>query len=298
MSNGITLYAQTISGLVIGIISFICSQLTFVPQLVSVLKTKNTSGISLIGYIAFTLCWTFWLIWSCGFYAHGIQSQFPDTSVSLELYQASITPVVITDAAGVFLMSSILAIKVRNVLLSKKLKVTELKLAEILLNKQEKKIISSGKNKFLMKNWSIILFIFIDLVIITTVTSCLALLTKTTRDGTDDFWVWLIVFNLLASLMGEVMAWLQFAKSIRSKDTSGISLSWTIFLPFVSCVTFTYNLYLAFATSVFEWYTIFGLIFNSIAANGGILIMKIINLVKAKKLGISEIELVKRYQKK
>lgn len=46
---------------ILGILAATCTTLAFVPQVVQILKTRDTKGISLVMYIVFVLGIAFWL---------------------------------------------------------------------------------------------------------------------------------------------------------------------------------------------------------------------------------------------
>lgn len=293
MSNGISLYSQTLSGLIIGIMTFIISQFTFIPQFIKLVRTKNTSGISLFAYAIYTFAYVFYVIWAYGLYFNNIQSGV-DPSVPIILYKASLIPVVVTNSTALVLMSIIFSIKLRHVVLAKKLKVSELKLADILLKKEK-------NSSFWKKYWVLFVVLFVDIIIILTVILCLTYLTDvnhTTHSG--EQWIWVTVANLICACSAEIMVWSQMIKTLKSKDTSGISLFWAIFIPLTSITFFTYTLYLGFARGgEFYWPVICSLVLNGFIPGFTTLGFKIHNYVKAKKLGISEkkyIELQKQHK--
>ncbi len=284
-------YAMTIFGLVVGIITFFTMQFTFFPQFVKGIKTKNTSGISLAGYIAYTIANIFYVLWSYGLYFNNIQNQI-DRSIPLVLYQASIMPIVITNSIDLILMLINLSIKIHHLYLAKKLNVSEIKLAEILLQKQ--KFYSFGK-----KYWSVIVVSLVDVIVVSSVAICLALFTHATYEGGTDQWIWVTACNLISAACSEIMNWSQFIKSMRSKDTSGLSLFWTACIPLSGTLFFTYVLYIGFAKGgQFYWPVICCLVLNGFIPSFGLLGHKIHNVHKAKKAGLTEIEYIKLRQQK
>jgi MtN3 and saliva related transmembrane protein len=77
----------------IGLLAGICTTISFIPQVVRTLKTKDTSAISLYMYILFIIGVIFWLI-------------FGITIKS--------TSVIVTNSATIILSGIILFMKIRN----------------------------------------------------------------------------------------------------------------------------------------------------------------------------------------
>ncbi|MFT4737498.1 MAG: MtN3 and saliva related transmembrane protein [Cyclobacteriaceae bacterium] len=48
---------------IIGYIAAFCTTVSFLPQLIQTLKTKNTTGISLVMYVIFVFGVTMWLLY-------------------------------------------------------------------------------------------------------------------------------------------------------------------------------------------------------------------------------------------
>jgi MtN3 and saliva related transmembrane protein len=82
----------------LGTAAAILTSISFVPQVLKILKTRNTSGISLIMYALFVSGVACWLIWG------------------LLVNQ---TPVVIANAVTLVLSSAVLLLKIRAVLLGR-----------------------------------------------------------------------------------------------------------------------------------------------------------------------------------
>jgi MtN3 and saliva related transmembrane protein len=82
----------------LGTAAAILTSISFVPQVLKILKTRNTSGISLIMYALFVSGVACWLVWG------------------LMLDQK---PVVIANAVTLVLSSAVLILKIRAVLLGR-----------------------------------------------------------------------------------------------------------------------------------------------------------------------------------
>ncbi len=66
-------------------------------------------------------------------------------------------------------------------------------------------------------------------------------------------------------------------------------------MPVSLTISFSYALALALKQGDFAYDTIGALVFNGMIVNYGILIIKLINRSKAKKLGLTELEYTKKY---
>ena len=82
----------------LGIIAAFLTSVAFIPQVLKILKTRNTSGISLIMYALFVTGVACWLVWG------------------LMLGQR---PVVVANAVTLALSSAVLILKVRAVVLGR-----------------------------------------------------------------------------------------------------------------------------------------------------------------------------------
>jgi MtN3 and saliva related transmembrane protein len=78
---------------IIGLLAATCTTISFVPQVVQIIKTKNTKGISLGMYILFTFGIACWLIY--GFYLGEL-------------------PIIIANAITLVLASTILVFKIKH----------------------------------------------------------------------------------------------------------------------------------------------------------------------------------------
>jgi MtN3 and saliva related transmembrane protein len=78
---------------IIGLLAATCTTISFVPQVVQILKTKNTKGISLGMYILFTFGIACWLVY--GFYLGEL-------------------PIIIANAITLVLASTILVFKIKH----------------------------------------------------------------------------------------------------------------------------------------------------------------------------------------
>lgn len=269
---------NNIIGLVMGLISLGLSQFYTFPQLYKLCKTRNTSGISLPSYVIFILTSIFWVIWASGFFYEQTHMYSYETCGPAELFKWSLIPAILLNSLDVIMMSFIITFKIYNLWLCKKYQTVELLLVNQLKQKQF---------------WILLIAIIAVVGFAITLSICLTFLAPLSNDG--DSFIWLIVMNILASATWEIFNWPQFIKTIKTKDTTGISLFWAIFI-LVSCiVTFCYDMFLGFVGSSFNWSILPGLICSGIIPALGFLIIKIRNITKAKKMGMSEQKYTQTY---
>ncbi len=297
-----------ISCLVLGIVSLTLSLIISVSQITSLIKTKNTSGVSISTYIIFVVAGAMCLTWGFSYYFQEMQiKEIPDQKgIPYLLYQWEMIPIICYYITDFCLSNTMVFIKARHMSLAKKLGMNELELAEYLKDRQNKKYIKSGKKFSASENFPVFLVLFVLFSIVVTFAICFTLFATPEPiydwHKVDGKWVcdwdgykWVVPSSLLAALLWEAISWPQFIKSLRQKDTSGISMNWAIFMPVALTVSFTYALVLALKMGDFEYDTIGALVFNGMIVNYGILIIKCINRKKAKKLGLNELQYTKKY---
>ncbi|MBL7888154.1 MAG: SemiSWEET transporter [Bacteroidia bacterium] len=78
---------------IIGLLAATCTTASFVPQVVQILKTKNTQGISLGMYVIFTFGIACWLVY--GFYLNEL-------------------PIIIANSITLILAATILIFKIKH----------------------------------------------------------------------------------------------------------------------------------------------------------------------------------------
>lgn len=128
-------YLLAILAAVIGWIVLALVSSYALPQLVRVVKTKNTSGLSIPGYILFIFSNLGMLAWGIG---NTVRSALSD-DYNLLLVTMALIPNVILNLLNTGINVFILSTKIRHVKLAKKMGIDEAKLASILLkNKKEK----------------------------------------------------------------------------------------------------------------------------------------------------------------
>lgn len=291
MINDITPYYQAIICLVCGIVSLCCAQLIFVSQIVHVIRRKNTSGSSLATYIINVGCWAFWCIWANGFYFNNLVKGAE--GVPKALFMAQFIPSIVSNTLSVILATVLLGIKVRHVLLAKKMKVSELQLSEILLDKQNRYFVKSNAGT-LRKNISWIMVIVGTIVVGALIAAIYCTTTQPASQSVSDDWLWILVVNFICGAFSEITSWPQFIKCIRKKDTTGISALWTVFYAVSSLVFLLYDILLSYASGSWSSNAIFTIVFAGYIPIFGILIFKIKNIILAKKRNMTEIEYTKK----
>lgn len=276
-----------ILSLVIGNISIFFAIGIEFPQLHSIIKTKNTSGTSLTTYILFMISSCLWFTWAIIFYfAHIVEPNVDMNSIHL----ASFFPALISNTINLCFVSAILFFKCRNLWLCKAQNISEIELSKRIFDKQ---INYSWFKKYYP------LFIVVGYTIIVLAALILSLtLTYTPHSVSESKFNKLskivLVFNTIAAVFFEAVSWPQFIKIIKHKDTSGISLFWAIFFPSSCVICFFYDLMLWITTGdVLS--VLASLICNGIIINTLVLVLKIKNILRAKKLGISEWQYTKKY---
>lgn len=135
--------ALDITTIVIGWVTLVLVCCYAIPQLVKVVKTKNTAGLSIVALVFFTLCTFTLLAWGIGNACRGIiDKDLPLSSVLLTLL-----PNILLNALNIGVNFSCLIIKLKHVVKAKKLGIDEIKLSKILLKKakQKTKLRKAGK---------------------------------------------------------------------------------------------------------------------------------------------------------
>lgn len=280
-----------ITSIVMGAIMFCLTACSLIPQIFALKRTRNTSGISLASYIIISVDNIFWIIWTFGFY---FNSMLMYKEPMTRIYQISLLMLILGYLFGSCLAIYILIIKFRHTQLAKANKVTELQLAKILIDNDKNKYFSNKHwhnfERYLLPT----LAILISLGIAFTAVSLLYVFAYITPVVNSKEWVWVIVVSLIASVIWEASAWPQLVKSIKGKNTTGLSLFWAIFNCINTIATFVHDLTLAFISGGFSYDILFILIFSAMIPNTGVMICKVRNVIKAKKAGMTELEYTKK----
>ncbi len=286
MINELTYYQQAIICTVFGMLALGAAYCIFIPQLVYTTRTKNTSGSSLITYILNAFSWFFWFVWATGFYINNMQKN-PVEPILPQLYMSQFMPSVISNALSSALSIVLLVIKIRHVLLARKLKITEMQLAKILLDKQAKKYFNNSKKIKMAQDLTSIFIIFGTLIVGAIIALLLSFCTWPKPTGADD-WAWVGIVNFICAGFSEALSWPQFIKCLRKEDTTGISIWWATFFVVSGIVFLIYNLLMGFGTGKWSWNIFATTVFAGYIPNISILVIKIRNIVKAKKHNMTE----------
>lgn len=134
-------YLLSILAAVIGWIVLALVSSYAIPQLIRVVKTKNTSGLSIPGYILFIFSNLGMLAWGIG---NTIRSALSD-DFNVLLAAMALIPNVILNLLNTSINVFILSTKIRHVKLARKMGIDEAKLASILLKNKKVKTKKGGK---------------------------------------------------------------------------------------------------------------------------------------------------------
>ena len=295
---------SAIVSIVFGLISLTIALIISGSQIFAVFKTRNTSGTSILSYVFLTICASICLCWGMLFYFSRMSDWFDPKAGPLLLNQWAVLPILLVYvfdiAAGIW----IIILKNNHIRLAKKLKMTELQLSTYLLKQQQQKLAKSGKIYY-RKYFGFVILIICFVIFLTIFGSCLLIFTnpyfvphiKDISPDENKMNPVIISFSVIGAILWEAISWPQFIKCLKTKDTSGISLNWAIFLP-ISCI-FSLGYSLALGFSSHEWWKVIGaLIFNGIIVNVGILIIKLRNRRLAREHHVTEIEYTQKYLSK
>lgn len=139
----------TITSFIFGIIAAVCIAVYTFPQLIRLLKIKNSSGISISMFILLVIG-DFFFILQCFISLYGA-FQDQDPTIAVQLWLGTMLPVEIANIAGFIGALLTLCIKTKNILFAKKLGITEKEYCErvakiINLKNSEKKEIKKAAN--------------------------------------------------------------------------------------------------------------------------------------------------------
>lgn len=113
----------TITSFIFGIIAAVCIAVYTFPQLIRLLKIKNSSGISISMFILLVIG-DFFFILQCFISLYGA-FQDQDPTIAVQLWLGTMLPVEIANIAGFIGALLTLCIKTKNILFAKKLGITE-----------------------------------------------------------------------------------------------------------------------------------------------------------------------------
>lgn len=287
--------SNTIVAIVFGFIIFTFGSVIGFSQLFSMFKTKNTSGTSLLTYLFFIVCAMFSAIWGFIFFFAHMSQWVLEKDIPLIVLQLTIIPIILTYILELVGSTILAIIKIRHLNLAKKYKISELELSKVLLSKY--------KNKWEQYFPMLIISSVIILLVAITAVSLIVFTNPTINPGVpwldeQEVLPVIITFSILGAASWEVMSWPQFIKCLKTRDTSGIAFNWALLMP-ISCTTsLVYSAIMATLSGNFTLDTIGALVFNGVIVNTGILVLKITNMLKAKRLNLSEIEYACRHKRK
>lgn len=220
----------------------------------------------------------------------------------LWLNQWAVIPIILVYLFDLIASIWIVFVKAKHIKLAKKLNISELSLSHYLLKQRQQKLVKTGKIYY-KKYFGLVVFTISLIIMMSAFASCLTIYTNPNNvpdiihfsPNEKEMQPIIITLSVLGAISWESISWPQFAKCMKTRDTSGISLNWAIFLPISCLMSFVYSFTLAFNGEGSRLSTIGGLIFNGIIVNVGILIIKIKNLKLAKQHHMSEIQYTSKY---
>lgn len=122
------------------VLAFVCAY--SIPQLIRVIKTKDTSALSIPGYCLFIFSNLGMLAWGIG---NTIRNTTSGDDYSVLLIVMALLPNVILNTLNTGINIFIIATKIKHIRLAKKMKIDEAQLATILLKKKKAKTRKVGK---------------------------------------------------------------------------------------------------------------------------------------------------------
>lgn len=293
-----SIYAGLITSMVLAIITFVLSMLITVSQLINVVKTKNTSGVSLSTYFLFLVAGLICVAWAVTYYFKLLmENQTGGENGPYWLWQWSVIPILGYYIFDVSISCSLIFVKLRHKIWAKQLNMKEIDLAKYLLNQQKKKLAKAKHKMPYRKYFWMTLYLALIAVAVAIFMPVFAKFVTPQYDKNfnSNKWMFVFVLSVISALAFEAISWPQFITCVRKKDTSGISINWAIFLPVSMTIAFTYALAQALLEGATVPSTIGALVFNGLIINYGILVLKLINRRKARKKGMTEIEYTKKY---
>lgn len=284
-----SMYVSDILSLVFGNISIVINIIIGFSQLISIAKTKNTSGTSLSSYIIFVINGFSWLIWAIMSYVANASYMSEEAKPFLALHLTALGPLIISNLVIACLSVCILFYKVKYLTAAKKLKMTELEYSQL--------VFDSHKKDTWIKRYRSLFYIGGGLLLICVGTSIglyfIGVPEQISEQQYNSLSLAVFAINIAAALFNEAISWPQFIKCMKTKDTSGISLGWAISLLSSCVVCLGYDVCLAIS---FDYRDVLAsLICNGVIINALVLIVKLKNHFAARKLGISEWVYTKKY---
>lgn len=131
----LSILAAIIGWVILGLVSAYS-----IPQFVKVIKTKNTSGLSIPGYCLFIFSNLGMLTWGIGNTVRSTMSE----NYNVLLVVMALIPNILVNTLNSTINIFVLVTKIHHVRLSKRMKIDETKLASILLKKKKNRITKGG----------------------------------------------------------------------------------------------------------------------------------------------------------
>ena len=122
-------FTQGILAAVIGWVILTLVASYAIPQFIKIIKTKNTSSLSIVSYTAFVISNALMASWGIGNAIQGLQN--PD--FAKWLVYLTLVPNILSNVLNLSINTTALIIKIRHVKLAKQYKINEIQLAAKLL---------------------------------------------------------------------------------------------------------------------------------------------------------------------
>lgn len=295
--------ATSIVSFIFGLITLVVALIISGSQVLTVFKTRNTSGTSILTYVFLIICACICFSWAMIFYFSRMSDWF-SMDIPLWLNQWATIPIVLVYVFDITAGIWILIVKYKHIKLAKQMKITELELSTYLLKQQQQKLAKTGKIYY-RKYFGLVVLAISLVILLATFATCLTIFTnpyfvpniEDISPNEKKMEPIIVTLSVIGAISWESISWPQFIKCLKTKDTSGMSLNWAIFLP-ISCI-FSLVYSLALGLSNEGWWKVIGaLIFNGILVNVAILTIKLKNRRLARQHHMTEIEYTQKYLSK
>lgn len=309
--------------IIVGWLSVILMQVIVLGQATRLYKTQNSSGISIWSYVLFAISSAIGGAWAFCYYLKQICSDLsvawyageinPDIWHAIgAIGQWSIIPLIFYNLLNLILATWMCVFKSKHIKLAKKMNISELQLAKVLLAKQKRELVASNYKLHKRKYFQPVMILTLSYLVIGTFCALIYVflvpngtepLLKFTDEAGKPRFFWsdgIMIISIITSFVTEAFSWPTFIGVLKNRDTSGMSINWAIFVPVTLTVSFLYGLTLATAEitvggwSSFPPDTIGSIVFNGLIVNYGLLIIKLKNRKEAKKFHMDEIEYTER----
>lgn len=288
---------------VTGWIAAIIGVVTVIPQCVLLYKTKDSASISTWMYILFFIGCFFWTIWAFGYlfqllamYDFEVTNNIvPNISLTM-IYVINI-PILLLNINGLFVSAYVLLHKYMNITGAKSMNITEREFGQLKLEKS--KLEKNISSKFKIKSMAtIILGSIASLSLLALIASGTFFAIQSQEVTSHSYQpVWVLVINIIATVIWTCVLIPQSYKTIKTKDTYSLSIWYFLAYPFNAMLWIISSSILLAATGSIN--NVGVIITDSIGLCLSLMIVwvKLSNMHHAKKFNISELEYYNLYLK-